>query len=117
MAVTLSDAAFDRAVNEAIDQVPEQFLALLDNVVILVEDDPPEDDPDMLGVYDGVPLTERGDNYGFVAPDRIILYRNPLKDMCETTDELVDEIAVTVVHEIGHFFGIDDDELDEMGWG
>jgi len=117
MAVTLSNAAFDRAVNDAIDQVPEQFLALLDNVVILVEDDPPEDDPDMLGVYDGVPLTERGDNYGFVAPDRIVLYRNPLKEMCDTVDELVDEIAVTVVHEIGHFFGIDDDELDEMGWG
>jgi len=117
MPVTLSDQAFDRAVNDAIDQVPDSFIRLLDNVVILVEDDPPEDEPDLLGVYDGVPLTERGDNYGFVAPDRIVLYRNPLRQMCDTTDELVEEIAVTVVHEIAHFFGIDDDELDEMGWG
>ena len=117
MPVTISDADFDRAVNDGIDQVPDSFIELLDNVVILVEDDPPDDEPDLLGVYDGVPLTERGDNYGFVAPDRIILYRNPLKEMCDTVDELVDEIAVTVVHEIGHFFGIDDDQLDEMGWG
>jgi len=117
MAVQLSDAAFDKAVDDALDQVPDEFLALIDNVVVLVEDDPPPDDPELLGVYDGVPLTERGDDYGFVAPDRIILYRNPLKDMCDTVDELVDEIAVTVVHEIGHYFGIDDDHLDEMGWG
>jgi len=117
MPVALSDKAFDKAVDDAIDQVPDEFIALLDNVVILVEDSPPDDEPDLLGVYDGVPLTERGDTYGFVAPDRIILYRDTLKAMCDTTDELVAEIAVTVVHEIGHYFGIDDDELDEMGWG
>jgi len=117
MAVELSDKAFDKAVDDALDQVPERFLALIDNVVILVEDDPPDDDPDMLGVYDGVPLTERGGDYGFVAPDRIILFRNPLKAMCDSVEELVDEIAVTVVHEIGHYFGIDDDHLDDLGWG
>jgi len=117
MPVALSDESFDKAVDDAIDQVPDEFIALLDNVVILVEDDPPEDEPELLGVYDGVPLTERGDTYGFVAPDRIVLYRNTLKAMCDTVDELVDEIAVTVVHEIGHYFGIEDDELDEMGWG
>jgi len=117
MAVELSDKAFDKAVDEALDQVPDEFLALIDNVVVLVEDDPPDDDPDLLGVYDGVPLTERGDTYGFVAPDRIILYRKPLKAMCDSVDELVDEIAVTVVHEIGHYFGIDDDHLDDLGWG
>ena len=113
----ISDDAFDQAVNDALDQVPDEFWALLDNVAVLVEDDPPDDDPDLLGVYDGVPLTERDSNYDFVPPDRIVLYRNPLKAMAATTTELVDEIAVTVVHEIGHYFGIDDDQLEEMGWG
>ena len=117
MAVELSDAAFDKAVDDALDQIPDEFLTLIDNVVILIEDDPPDGEPDMLGLYDGVPLSERDTQYGFVAPDRIFLYRNPLKAMCQTKDELRDEIAVTVVHEIGHYFGIDDDELDQLGWG
>jgi len=117
MPVQLSDEAFDKAVDDAIDLVPEQFLALLDNVVVLIEDNPPDDDPDLLGLYDGVPLTERDTQYGLVEPDRIFLYRNPLKDMCDDTDDLKTEIAVTIVHEIGHYFGIDDDHLDELGWG
>ena len=117
MAVELDDSAFDAAVDDALDKVPDQFWGLIDNVVVLIEDDPPADEPDLLGVYDGVPLTERGSDYGFVPPDRIILFRNPLKQMCDSVDELVDEIAVTVVHEIGHYFGIDDDHLDDLGWG
>jgi len=117
MPVQISDEAFDQAVDDALDQVPDEFCALIDNVAVLVEDDPPDDEPDLLGVYDGVPLTERDSSYDFVPPDRIILYRNPLKDMCETRAELVDEIAITVVHEIGHYFGIDDNHLEEMGWG
>jgi len=117
MPVALDDDAFDEAIDDALDQVPDEFWALLDNVVVLAENDPPADEPDLLGVYDGVPLTERGGEYGFVAPDRIILYRNPLRQMCDSVDDLIDEIAVTVVHEIGHYFGIDDDHLDELGWG
>jgi len=117
MSVELDDRAFDKAVDRAIDLIPDDFVALLDNVVIRVEDDPPGDDPDLLGLYDGVPLTERGGDYGFVPPDSITLYRNPLRAMCETTDELVEEIAVTVMHEVAHYFGIDDDHLDELGWG
>jgi len=113
----MSNKAFDKAVDAAIDQVPDEFVALIDNVVILVEDDPPDDEPDLLGFYDGVPLTERDSYYGMVPPDSITLYRNPLKAMCETTEELINEIAITVVHELGHYFGIDDDQLDEMGWG
>ena len=117
MAVEISDVQFDQAVDDALDQVPEQFLALLDNVAILVEDDPPPDEPDLLGVYDGVPLTERDTSYGLVAPDRIVLYRNPLKAIAQDFDGLVCQIEITVVHEIGHYFGIDDDQLDQLGWG
>ena len=117
MAVALSDEQFDLAVDDALGLVPDELIALIDNVVILVEDDPPADDPDLLGLYDGVPLTERDTQYGVVAPDRIFLYRNPLKNMCDDADELRDEIAITVVHEIGHYFGIEDDHLDELGWG
>ena len=117
MPVSMSDEDFDRAVDDALDLVPDELIALIDNVVILVEDDPPDYDPDLLGLYDGVPLTERDTQYGLVAPDRVFLYRNPLKRMCDDPDDLREEIATTVVHEIGHYFGIDDDHLDDLGWG
>ena len=117
MAVQISDKDFDKAVDAAIDQVPDELLQLIDNVVILVEDDPPADEPDLLGLYDGVPITERDTSYGMVPPDSITLFRNPLKAVAATKAHLIDEITITVVHEIGHYFGIDDDELDEMGWG
>ena len=117
MPVQISNKGFDAAVDAAIDQIPDEFLELIDNVVILVENDPPAGDPDILGFYDGVPITERDSYYGMVPPDSITLYRNPLKAMCDTTEQLIEEIAITVVHEIGHYFGIDDEHLDEMGWG
>jgi len=117
MAVDISDEAFDEAVSEALDQIPEQFMDLLDNVVILVEDEPDGPDKDLLGLYEGIPLSERDSYYGVVLPDRIFIYRGPLKRMCESQEELIEEIGVTVVHEIAHFFGIEDDHLDELGWG
>ncbi|WP_307812497.1 metallopeptidase family protein [Phycicoccus sp. CSK15P-2] len=109
---------FDTLVENALDEVPAELMAMLDNVVFLVEDEPPADDPELLGVYEGVPLTERGDVWAAGAlPDRILLFRGPLSRMCVDHDELVEEIAVTVVHEIAHHFGIDDDALHELGWG
>ena len=117
MAVVISDADFDEAVSEALDQVPAQFLDLLDNVVVLVEDEPDGPDKDLLGLYEGIPLSERDSTYGAVLPDRIFIYREPLKRICDDMDELIEEIGVTVVHEIAHFFGIEDDHLDELGWG
>jgi predicted Zn-dependent protease with MMP-like domain len=117
MAFEISDEDFDELVSEALDLIPEEFWERVDNVVVLVEDEPPEDEPDLLGLYDGIPLSERDSMYGAVLPDRVFLYRGPLKRYCDDIDDLAEEIAVTVVHEIGHFFGIDDDELDEMGWG
>jgi predicted Zn-dependent protease with MMP-like domain len=110
-------AEFERLVAEALDTVPGPLLDLLDNVVVLVEDDAPADDPDLLGLYDGVPLTERGHWYGGVLPDTIRIFRLPILRMCRTEDEVVDEVRITVVHELAHHFGIDDGRLHELGWG
>jgi predicted Zn-dependent protease with MMP-like domain len=109
---------FELAVSDALDTVPPELTALMDNVVVLVEDDAPRDDPELLGLYEGVPLTERG--LGWAAgslPDRITIFRNPTLAICETREDVVEEVAVTVVHEIAHHFGIDDERLHELGWG
>ncbi len=109
--------AFDEAVGDALDDVPAELLALMDNVVFLVEDEPPPDDPELLGVYDGTPLTERDGGWAAGAlPDRITIFRGPTLRMCQTREEVLDEVAVTVVHEIAHHFGIDDQRLHELGW-
>jgi predicted Zn-dependent protease with MMP-like domain len=93
-------------------------MGMLDNVVFLVEDEPPPDDRELLGVYEGVPLTERGESWGAGSlPDTITLFRGPLTRMCEDAEELTEEITVTVVHEIAHHFGIDDAALHRLGWG
>lgn len=101
-------------VAEALDALPEEFGALMDNVVVLVEDDHPED---LLGLYEGIPHTDRMDYGDMVLPDRITLYRLALCRFVDDVDQLVEEINVTVVHEIAHHFGIDDDRLHELGWG
>jgi predicted Zn-dependent protease with MMP-like domain len=109
---------FESIVEESLDEVPEELMGMLDNVVFLVEDEPAADDPELLGVYDGVPLTERDAGWGLGnLPDRITLFRGPLTRMCEDLDDLREEIAITVVHEIAHHFGIDDAALHELGWG
>ncbi|WP_281892216.1 metallopeptidase family protein [Phytohabitans aurantiacus] len=107
---------FEELVSEALDEVPEELLGLMSNVVILVEDDPPTGDPHLLGLYEGYALTNRGWDYAGVLPDRITIYRNPTLRICENEDDVVEEVAVTVVHEIAHHFGIDDDRLHELGW-
>ncbi len=117
MAVEMSSERFEELVADALDEVPQQLLDLMDNVVILVVDDPPADQPDLLGVYEGYSLTDRGWNYTGVLPDRILIFRNSILDMCEDEDDVVDEVAVTVVHEIAHHFGIDDARLHALGWG
>jgi predicted Zn-dependent protease with MMP-like domain len=110
-------AEFELAVGDALDEVPPELMRLLDNVVFLIEEEPPPDEPDLLGIYDGTPLTERGDAWAGSLPDRITIFRGPLQRMCADREELLDEIAITVVHEIAHHFGIDDDRLHELGWG
>jgi len=115
--VEMSREDFEAAVDEALETIPDELLDLVDNVVILIEDEPEGPDKDLLGLYDGIALTERG-NYGFGdLPDRIFIYRGPTLRMCRDEEEVRHEVAITVVHEIAHHFGIDDDRLHELGWG
>ncbi len=116
--VDMSREDFEDAVRDALDEIPPELARQIDNVVVLVEDDPPEDDPELLGLYEGVPLTERGEFWATGAlPDRITIYRRPTLALCDSRDDVVEEVAVTVVHEIAHHFGIDDERLHELGWG
>lgn len=108
---------FDELVGEALDRVPPELARLMDNVVVLVEDEPEPGAPELLGLYEGTPLTERDGGYAGVLPDRITVYRNPALRLCRSERELVREVTVTVVHEIGHHFGISDERLHELGWG
>jgi predicted Zn-dependent protease with MMP-like domain len=108
---------FDEAVGDALDDVPADLLALMVNVVFLVEDEPPSGDPGLLGLYDGTPLTARDSAWAAGAlPDRITIFRGPTLRICESREEVREEVAVTVVHEIAHHFGIDDERLRELGW-
>ena len=110
-------AEFEQLVSEALDGIPDELLRLLQNVVVLTADEPPPDDPDLLGLYEGIPLTERDNWYSGVLPDRITIFRGPTLRMVRDHDEAVREVQVTVVHEIAHHFGIDDDRLHELGYG
>lgn len=116
MAVEMSRRRFEELVADALDELPAEFARAMDNVVVLVEDQN-ESEPDILGLYHGIALTERGHDYGGVLPDRISIYRVPILAMCDTEDEVVEEILITVVHEVAHHFGIDDRRLHELGWG
>ena len=112
----LDRAGFEALVDQALDEIPAEIASQVHNVVVLVEDEPPADEPDLLGVYEGVSLTERtSDHTGL--PDRITVFRRPLLEMCETPEELVREVRITVVHEIAHHFGIDDARLHQLGYG
>jgi predicted Zn-dependent protease with MMP-like domain len=112
--IELSREAFDGLVAEALDEIPEELAGHMDNVVIVVEDEPPE--PGLLGLYHGVPLTERGDWYAGVLPDHISIYAGPICRICDTMDDVIEEVKITVVHEIAHHFGISDARLEELGW-
>ena len=108
---------FDELVDAALDQIPDELASLVRNVVVLVEDEPPAGEPaDLLGLYDGVALTERDSSMPVHLPDRIFIFRNPLLDFCATEEELVEEVRITVVHEVAHHFGIDDERLHELGY-
>ncbi|MGD7789847.1 metallopeptidase family protein [Propionibacteriaceae bacterium Y1700] len=116
VAVEMSPEAFEEAVGRALDQVPDELWELINNCVVLVEDDPPAEEPGLLGLYDGIPLTERDSSYSGILPDRIFIYRRPILELCHTVEDVLDEIHITVVHEIAHHFGIDDHRLHDLGY-
>jgi predicted Zn-dependent protease with MMP-like domain len=115
MPVEVGRAEFEVLVESALDEIPDEIAALIHNVVVLVEDDAPADDPDLLGLYDGVALPDRfGDHTGL--PDRILVFRRPLLEMCDDLDDLAEEVRITVVHEVAHHFGIGDARLHDLGY-
>ncbi|MFT3716417.1 MAG: metallopeptidase family protein [Gordonia sp. (in: high G+C Gram-positive bacteria)] len=116
MAVRMSDEDFENLVGEALDLLPEELMEAMSNVVFLVQPANP-DDPHILGLYTGVALTQRTTEYAGFLPDTIEIYREPILAMCRTADEVRHEVAVTVLHEVGHHFGIDDAWLHANGWG
>lgn len=105
---------FEDQVRAALDELPPHLAAALENVAVVVEDENP-DDPDLLGLYHGVPLIERGDMAG-MPPDTISIYRLPLEESFRDPEELRDEIRITVLHELAHYFGLDEDQLAELGY-
>lgn len=114
--IDLSAEEFEQLVIAELDLLPDEMIDGIENVVFVTEDRPEDGSLDLLGLYEGIALTER-DQYGFgELPDRIVLFREPLLAGVETIDELRDEIHVTLVHEIGHYYGIDDEQLHNLGW-
>lgn len=112
--IQVSREKFEELVAEALDMIPPDLARAMSNVVVTVVDNPP--DPHLLGLYTGVPLTQRGDWYSAVLPDRIEIYRNSICQICDTEQQVVDEVRITVIHEVGHHFGIDDERLHELGY-
>ncbi|MDQ3485731.1 MAG: metallopeptidase family protein [Actinomycetota bacterium] len=113
--IEMSRAVFEELVVDAIDDLPPEIARLMDNVAIFVEDDPPPGE-DLLGLYEGVPMTERDTGYAMALPDRISIYRLPILRVSQDADEAREQVEITVVHEVAHHFGIDDDRLHELGY-
>lgn len=109
-------AEFEELVAEALDTVPPELAAMIENCVVVVEDYPPPDRPDLLGLYEGIPLTERGEFYSGVLPDKISIYRMPTLAICDSVEHVIEEVHITVVHEIAHHFGIGDARLHDLGY-
>ncbi len=112
----MEDEHFEELVSEALDEIPRELARAIDNVVVLVEPRH-EEEPDLLGLYQGVALTERDSHYAGSLPDTITIYRDAILDICESDDDVVHEVLATVVHEIAHYFGIDEERLHQLGWG
>ena len=108
--------SFDEHVRAALDSLPPQIARALDNVAVVVEDENPED-PDLFGLYHGIPLPDRGSGMAGALPDKISIYRLPLEDeFGDDPEELREEIRITVLHELGHYFGMDEDQLEALGY-
>lgn len=120
----LSEEAFRELVSDALDALPEDITRLMDNVEVVVEDEPPAESlgrlprtDTLLGEYRGFPLTARGINYEGALPDKISIFKGPIERLSSTPNDIREQVRRTVIHEIGHHFGLDEDKLDELGWG
>lgn len=113
----MTRAEFEDLVSEALDTIPPELAQLVSNCVVLVEDEAPRGMPGLLGLYEGTPLTQRELTYAGVLPDRITIYRRPILAMCSNHEQVVSEVRITVIHEVAHHFGIDEDRLHDLGWG
>ncbi|MFQ6394886.1 metallopeptidase family protein [Nocardia sp. KC 131] len=116
MSVTMSENRFEELVGDALDLIPQELARAIDNVVILIEPRNSED-PRLLGLYHGIALTERDSHYGGALPDTVTIYRDAILEICDDESRVVEEVAITVIHEIAHYFGIDEDRLHQLGWG
>lgn len=114
---------FETLVARAIATIPKRFRDEIRNVAVVVEDEPPPElldelgipeDETLFGLYQGVPLTERGWNHGNTLPDRIVIYQRPIEEACEDEDEMIVAIGETVIHEFGHYFGLSEEEIEEI---
>ena len=120
--VRVTPERFDELVADALDELPPELADELDNVVVVVEEWPTPEQLDgrggtLLGLYEGVPLTERGPvSYAGVMPDQVFVFSGPLCELARDEAELIEQVRVTVLHELGHYFGLDDDRLHELGW-
>lgn len=114
--ISVSEEDFNELVDDALDKIPEEFARRLRNVVILVRDHN-EEDPTILGLYEGVALTERTHDHTGFLPDAIFIYKQALESVCDSEEQLAHEVKVTVFHEVGHYFGMDEEQLHTLGWG
>ena len=115
----MTQAQFELCVGRAMDLLPDEIAQLMENVAVIVEEIPPGNEPpDLLGLYLGTPLTERV-GYGGIGhlPDQIFVFRQPTLAICETVGDVVDEVVTTLVHEVAHFFGIEEERIHDLGWG
>jgi len=112
--IEVDPARFEEMVGEALDGLPEELGRLMSNVAVTIEHGPGP--PGLLGLYEGIPLTSRTTHYAGVLPDRITIYQQAICAICDTEEDVVEQVRRTVIHEVGHYFGIDDDRLRELGW-
>lgn len=112
----VSQDAFEEMINDALDTIPEEFARHMTNMVVLARDFNP-DEPTLLGLFEGIPLTEQHSNHSGFLPDAVFVYKDALETMCGDEEELRHEVKVTVLHEVGHYFGLEEHELHELGWG
>ncbi len=112
----VSQDAFEEMINDALDTIPEEFAHHMTNMVVLARDFNP-DEPMLLGLFEGIPLTEQHSNHSGFLPDAVFVYKDALEAMCSDEEELRHEVKVTVLHEVGHYFGLEEHELHELGWG